>query len=227
MVLPQVPSSKTQVIWVESQETWHLKKNWFIHFELSLKLLGCSFIICKRGNWPPWRFFQLTLATLTTSFPEVFPSLQRLLVYHQANTLVSWSSKKFSTYLQREWKLLSPVWLFAAPWTIQFMEFSRLEYWSGELFLSPGDLPSPGIEPRSPALQADSSPAEPQGKSKNTGLGSLSLLFSIQESNRGLLHCRRILYQLSYQGRTMTVFSEIVSFLRPGAKSSTYMPFQP
>ena len=41
---------------------------------------------------------------------------------------------------------------------------------------SPGDLPNPGIKPRSPTLQADSLPAEPQGKSKNTGVGSLSLL---------------------------------------------------
>ena len=52
-------------------------------------------------------------------------------------------------------------------------------------------------------LQADSLPAEPQGKPKNTGVGNLSLLqriFLTQESNRGLLLCRRILYQLSYQG---------------------------
>ena len=46
-------------------------------------------------------------------------------------------------------------------------------------FPSPGDLPNPGIEPRSPALQVDSSPAEPQGKLKNTGVGSLSLLQGI------------------------------------------------
>ena len=49
----------------------------------------------------------------------------------------------------------------------------------------------------------DSFPAEPQGKPKNTGVGSLSLLQEIyptQESNQGLLHCRWILYQLSYQG---------------------------
>ena len=46
--------------------------------------------------------------------------------------------------------------LFVTPWTIQSMEFSRPEYWSGQLFPSPGDLPSPGTEPRSPALQADS-----------------------------------------------------------------------
>ena len=45
--------------------------------------------------------------------------------------------------------------------------------WSGQPFPSPGDLPNPGIEPRSPALWADSLPAEPQGKPKNTGVGSL------------------------------------------------------
>ena len=50
--------------------------------------------------------------------------------------------------------------------------------------------------------QADSLPAEPQGKPKNTGMGSLSLLqgiFPTQKLSQGLLHCRRILYQLSYQ----------------------------
>ena len=83
------------------------------------------------------------------------------------------------------------------------MEFSRPAYWSEWPFFSPGDLPNPGIEPISPALQADSLPAEPQEKPKNTGVGSLSLfqwVFPTQGSNRGLLHCRQILYQLSYQG---------------------------
>ena len=82
------------------------------------------------------------------------------------------------------------------------MEFSRTEYWSGQPFPSPGDLPNLGIKPRSPSLQADSLPAYPQGKPKNTGVYSLFLLqqiFLTQESNRGLLHCRWILYQLSYQ----------------------------
>ena len=88
------------------------------------------------------------------------------------------------------------------------MEFSRQEYWSGMSFPSPGDLPDPGIEPRSPALQADSLPAEPQGKPRSTGVGSLSLLqqtFLTQESNHSLLHCRRILYQLSYKGNLDSV----------------------
>ena len=44
------------------------------------------------------------------------------------------------------------------------MESSRQEHWSGLPFPSPGDLPNPGIEPRSPALQANSLPTEPPGK---------------------------------------------------------------
>ena len=83
------------------------------------------------------------------------------------------------------------------------MAFSRQEYWSGQPFPSPGYLPNPGIKPRSPALQADSLLSEPPGKPKDIGMDSLSLLQEIvltQESNQGLLHCRWILYQLSYQG---------------------------
>ena len=62
-------------------------------------------------------------------------------------------------------KSLSRVRLFATPWTVahqapRSMKFSRQEYWSGLPFSSPGDLPDPGIEPRSPALQADSLPSE-------------------------------------------------------------------
>ena len=86
-------------------------------------------------------------------------------------------------------------------WTIQSMEYCRPEYWSG--FSSSGDLPTPGIKPRSSTLQVNSLPAEPPGKPKNTEVGSLSLpqrIFPFQESNQGLLHCRQILYQLSYQG---------------------------
>ena len=70
-------------------------------------------------------------------------------------------------------------------------------------FFHQGILTNPGMDPRSPTLQVDSLPAEPPGKPKNTGVDSLSLLqqiFSTQESNRGHLYCRWILYQLSYQG---------------------------
>ena len=66
-------------------------------------------------------------------------------------------------------KSLSHVQLFVTPWTVArqatlSMGFSRQEYWSGLPFPSPEDLPNPGIEPRSPALQADALSSEPPGK---------------------------------------------------------------
>ena len=80
------------------------------------------------------------------------------------------------------------------------MEFSRPEYWRGLPFPSPGDLPNPGFEPGSPALEADSLLSEPQGK--------LKILNPIPSpgdlpgpgTEPGFPHCRQILYQLSHQG---------------------------
>ena len=63
--------------------------------------------------------------------------------------------------------------------TRQSMEFSRPEYWSGWPFPSPGDLPNPGIEPRSPAQQVDSLPAEPQEKT----------FFTINKDNNSPQNC--------------------------------------
>ena len=67
-----------------------------------------------------------------------------------------------------EVKLLSRVQLFVTPWTVAYqappsMGFSRQEYWSGLPFPSLGDLPDSGIEPKSPALEADASTSEPPG----------------------------------------------------------------
>ena len=75
----------------------------------------------------------------------------------------------------------------------------------------------PRDQPRSPALQVGSLPAEPWGKPKNTGVGSLSLLqriFPTQESNQGLLHCRWILYQLSYEGSTIWSMIQMTLFTK-------------
>ena len=63
-------------------------------------------------------------------------------------------------------KLLSRVRLFETAWTVAYkaplsMGFSRQEYWSGLPFPSPGDLPDPGIEPVSSALQTDALPSKP------------------------------------------------------------------
>ena len=84
------------------------------------------------------------------------------------------------------------------PWTIQPLEFSRPGYWSGQPFPSLGDLAGSQVFRNA----GWSLSAKPQGKLKNTGVGSLSLLqgiFPTQGLNPGLLHCRRILYRLSHQ----------------------------
>ena len=84
----------------------------------------------------------------------------------------------------QEWslkvKLLSRVRLFATPWTVAYrappsVGFSRQESWSGLPFPSPGDLPDPGIEPRSPTLQADALPSEPPGKPHGAWAGPNTL----------------------------------------------------
>ena len=73
--------------------------------------------------------------------------------------------ESISLRIGEECYLLSRARLFATPWTVAHqaplsMEFSRQEYWSGLPFPFPEDLSNPGIKPGSPALQADSLPAE-------------------------------------------------------------------
>ena len=83
-----------------------------------------------------------------------------------------------------EVKSLSRVRLFVTPWTVAYQAppstgLSRQEYWSGLPFPSPGDLPDPGIEPRSPALEADALTSEPPGKTipkKGNGKKKFKLL---------------------------------------------------
>ena len=80
-------------------------------------------------------------------------------------------TKTLFIYYKLVVKSLSRVRLFVIPWTVAHqvppsMGFSRREYWSGLSFPSPGGLPHPGIEPGSPALQTDSLPSEPPGKSQ-------------------------------------------------------------
>ena len=85
-------------------------------------------------------------------------------------------------------KSLTHVRLFATPWTVAYqappsMGFSRQGYWSGLPFPSPGDLPNPGIEPWSPAFQADTLTSEPPGKAVKANLvGMLQRQLSGKES---------------------------------------------
>ena len=116
------------------------------------------------------------------------------------------SIDSISSSSEGKWKSLGHVQLFVIPWTTQSMNSPGQNTGLGSCSLLQGHLPNPQIKPRSSTfftIWADSLPSEPWGKRKNIGVGNLSLLqwiFPTQESNRGLLHCRWILYQLSYQG---------------------------
>ena len=94
------------------------------------------------------------------------------------------------TWKWKEVKSLSRIQLFVAPWTIARQAslsrgFSKQEYWSGLPFPSPGDLPNPGIEPESPALQADALSSEPPGKPHgNMSLSKLQEIVKDREAWR-------------------------------------------
>ena len=95
--------------------------------------------------------------------------------------------------------------------------FSRQEYQSGLPCPPPEDLPNPGIEPRSPALQV-TLPSEPPGRPMNTGMVSLSLLpevFPTQELNQGLLHCRWILFHWATREAPNSVYRILNDTLIP------------
>ena len=84
-------------------------------------------------------------------------------------------------------KSLSHVRLSATPWMVtyqapQSMGFSRQEYWSGLPFPSLGDLPNPGTEPGSPALQTDALPSEPLNNNINAfKVVGLKLMMEVEQ----------------------------------------------
>ena len=99
-------------------------------------------------------------------------------------------------------------------------------------FLSSRGASNPGIEPRSPALQAGSLPPEPPGKPKNIGVSSLFLfqgIFPTQGSSPGLPHCGRVLYPLSDRGSIRSIRVEATGVLEPasGAPAGLEEPSAP
>ena len=116
--------------------------------------------------------------------PESPSSTEALLVRPPCHgwDLPCWFLAQSKLFIEgKKLKPLSCVWLFVTPRTVVYQAspsigFSRQKYWSGLPLPSSEDLPDPGIKPGSPALQAAALPSEPPGKSKNTGVGSLSLL---------------------------------------------------
>ena len=103
-------------------------------------------------------------------------------------------------------KWLSRVRLFVT----QSLEFPRPEYWSGQLFPSPGDLPNPGIKPRSPTLQADSLPAEPQGKPPKSKTSSCyhDILTDIYTHTHSFIHSNIVLAR-KFTGFSTRLYGDI------------------
>ena len=98
--------------------------------------------------------------------------------------------KNIHIWEKKKWKSLCCIPLFAAPWTVAYqvslsMDFFNHEYWSGLSFPAPEDLLNPGIEPRSPALQADSLMFQLPGKPQLPGRAIEILhLFSLRTCMR-------------------------------------------
>ena len=114
-----------------------------------------------------WKFIvHVLLKPGLENFKHYFTSM-----WKEYNCVVVWAVFGIAFLYWSEVKSLSRVRLFGTPWTVAHqaplsMGFSRQEYWSGLPFPSPGDLPKPGIKPRSPALQADALTSESPGKPK-------------------------------------------------------------
>ena len=118
-------------------------------------------------------------------------------------TFSPWVAVSFETLCCAQ--SLSHVRLLTTPRTTAHQAPLSMRILQARILVSPpGGLPNPGIKSKSPVSRANSLPSEPPDMPKNTGVGSLSFLqgiFPTQELNWGLLNCRRIIYQLSYQGR--------------------------
>ena len=82
--------------------------------------------------------------------------------------------------------------------------FSRQEYWNRLPCLPPGDLPNPGVEPRSPTFQVDYLTAEPPGKPQNTKESSLYLLHGILPTQEYILDFIKLFFRI--YGDDLTVF---------------------
>ena len=140
-------------------------------------------------------------------------------------SLYSWLSQISGTWGNQlwkwKWKLLSHVRLFATPWAIHAhgILHARILEWVAIPFSKGSSQPRDQTQVSHIVGRFFTSWAT--GKPKNTGVSSLSLLqwiFLTQESNQCLLHCRQILYQLSYQGSPQSIIA-VLSKWRWGCRA--------
>ena len=125
-----------------------------VHWILQARILEWVAMCSSRGSsWPGIKPLSLMSPALADEF---------------FTTSASWEAP-FGLWSESESEVAQSCPTLCDPWTVACqaplsMGFSRQEYWSGLPFPSPGDLPNPGVEPGSPALQAGSLPSEPPGK---------------------------------------------------------------
>ena len=179
VLLPPIPRS----IRVFSNEST-LRMGW-------TKYWSYSFSIIPSNEHPGLISFRMDWVDLLS----VQGTLESLLQHHSSKASILRHSAFFLVQLSHPYITTGKTTLlFATPWTVAYqaplsMGFSRQECWSGLQFPSPGDLPNPEIEPRSPTVRANALPSEPPGKSKSTWT-----LCSGRELNLGLPHGRREFY---------------------------------
>ena len=157
---------------------------WFFHFVSSVLFSREKYPLLKRWTLrlAPFIFLSFLLFSVLFCLLALFSPIFKFIFhffywffFHCSYFVIFKSSfySEFSLYIvmkvKVKVKLLSRVGLFVTLWTVthqapQSMGFSRQEYWSGVPFPSPGDLPDPGIKPRSPALEADILTSETPGK---------------------------------------------------------------
>ena len=153
----------------------------------------------ESGEWKQWWSFTWASILIHRDISDLVKYWHNITVTHIF----------FSTFIV--WKLLSHVQLCnPMDYTLHGILQARILKWVA--FPSPGNLPKPRIEPRSPTLQADSLPTEPPGKPKSTRVGSLSLLWRIFPTNElswGLLHCRQIFLPTELSGKPSQCIFEL------------------
>ena len=153
------PHSNTCIHWFSHGTS---PAQWFCGFSRFAHTL-----MCFSAKMLSVGMYTLIPLPLTTGLPSLNKSVPKM---SQENT------PRAALLEKKKWKSLSRVRLFATSWTIQSMEFSRPEYWSGEPFPSPGYLPNQG-------------------------------------SNASLLHCKRILHQLSHKRSPMSRYKVLICLL--------------
>ena len=163
----------------------------FLLFHLLQEILFFFFIcsqFCHTLKWKGLGFISSSLSAIRV----VSSAYLKLLIFLLAIFIPIWFIQPCISHdVLAAWMILCVwgvkvalgVWLFETSWTLQSMEFSRPEYWSGQPFPSPGDLPNPGTEPRSPVLQEDSLLSEPPGKPKKVSSNKIQMHVKYSSTN--------------------------------------------